>query len=438
LAQQAYLYGYPLVANLRQVRRATTEGIGSVPAARFNTLSHGRALAGPKDTFVSINNDTLYSMAQVDLSVGPVRLTVPDTAGRYYVLQLIDAWTNNFAYIGHRGTGTSAGVFLLVPPGWSGASGDTGGQTVVRFPTRIGTVVGRWACTADDLGTVHRLQDATTLEPVDPSAVPSGLPAPDPATPGDLRFWEELRTWSQAFPPAPRDRKVQAGFSPLGITTTGGSPYADAPEGLAQALVRGEEVGTSFIEQLLETGAGGRMVNGWSLTYDVFDYNLDYFEVGTIDDPRYQIADDRRRLVTRAAAARGGLWGNHAYEAAYIATYVDDRGEPLTGEHTYRLRLHPTPPVGAFWSLTMYDLPDYFLVANELGRYSVGDRTAGLAADEDGGLTIVMSHERPADPKDAANWLPTPRGRFRPMIRMYEPAPEVLDGTYVVPPIVRD
>ncbi len=90
---QAYLYGFPLVFNLDQVTRYTTTGVGANPAARFNTFSHARTLAGPADTFVTINNDTLYSMAQVDLSVGPVELQVPDTAGRYYVLQFVDAWT---------------------------------------------------------------------------------------------------------------------------------------------------------------------------------------------------------------------------------------------------------------------------------------------------------------------------------------------------------
>ncbi|ANS26151.1 hypothetical protein R1CP_07150 [Rhodococcus opacus] len=102
LASRAYIYGFPLVFNLDQVHRYVHEGVGANPAAGFNTFSHARALAGPADTFVTINNDTVYSMAQIDLSVGPVALHVPDAAGRYYVLQFVDAWTNNFAYVGHR------------------------------------------------------------------------------------------------------------------------------------------------------------------------------------------------------------------------------------------------------------------------------------------------------------------------------------------------
>ena len=116
LAAEAFIYGFPLVFNLSQVGRFVREGVGGVPAGPFNTFGHATKLAGPQDTFVSINNDTIYSMAQLDLSGGPVRLRVPDTAGRYYVLQFVDAWTNNFAYVGHRATGTEAGSFCWCRP----------------------------------------------------------------------------------------------------------------------------------------------------------------------------------------------------------------------------------------------------------------------------------------------------------------------------------
>src|SRR6201992_3729948 len=189
LASQAYLYGFPLVFNLEQVRRFVATGVGSNPQAPFNQFSHARTLAGPQDTFVTINNDTLYSMAQLDLSVGPVRLHVPDTDGRYYVLQFVDAWTNNFAYVGHRATGTGEGDFLLVPPGWTGQA--PSGVTVIHVPTRVASIVGRWACAGEpDLPIVHALQDATTLEAADATAHPAGIPAPDTSSPDDLLFWE--------------------------------------------------------------------------------------------------------------------------------------------------------------------------------------------------------------------------------------------------------
>ncbi|WAA67868.1 DUF1254 domain-containing protein [Microbacterium oxydans] len=431
---QAYLYGFPLVFNLDQVIRYTTTGVGANPAAPFNTFSHARTLAGPDDTFVTINNDTLYSMAQVDLSVGPVELRVPDTAGRYYVLQFVDAWTNNFAYVGHRATGTAAGAFLLVPPEWSG---DAGGLTVIRFPTTVASIVGRWAVSDDaDLPTVHALQDATTLRPLDDGASPAGLAEPDPLVPESARFLEKLRVWSQQFPPAPRDVPLQESLAATGITTAGPSPYASISLSEAARLVGDLDAAKEVLHTALTHGSSPEE-NGWKLTFHAFDYNLDYFEIGALDDDRFKMSDPKLRIVERAAAALGGLWGNHPYEAAYIMTYVDDRGEQLTGARTYTLRLDPPPPVAAFWSLTMYSVPDFYLVENPIARYSIGDRTPGLVRDEDGALTITISHEPPAEPTAAANWLPAPAGDFRPVMRMYEPDASVLDGGYTFPAITR-
>ncbi len=118
-------------------------------------------------------------------------------------------------------------------------------------------------------------------------------------------------------------------------------------------------------------------------------------------------------------------------------TYVDDRGQQLNGGSTYRLTLSPTPPVGAFWSLTMYDVPQFFLVDNPMGRYSNGDRTPGTIRDADGGITITIGAEEPADPLARANWLPAPEGDFRPVLRMYTPGSSVFDGTYRIPAIER-
>src|SRR5690242_12277128 len=114
--------------------------MGMSQPAPFNTFSHASRLAGPDNRFVSINNDTIYSIAQVDVSGGPVLLRVPDSAGRYYVLQFVDAWTNNFAYVGRRATGTEAGTFLLAPPGWQAKV--PAGTQVIEFPTTAGTIVG--------------------------------------------------------------------------------------------------------------------------------------------------------------------------------------------------------------------------------------------------------------------------------------------------------
>lgn len=429
LAAQAYLYAFPLVFDLEQVERFVTTGIGALGSASFNELAHARALATPQDDFVSVNNDTLYSIAQLDLSGGPVLLHVPDSAGRYYVMQFVDAWTNNFAYVGKRATGTAAGDFLIVPPGWQGDA--DAAATVIHAPTAIVSIVGRWACEGvDDLPAVHALQDAMTLTAHGAGA---GIPSATASTPA-LDFWEKYRVWSRAFPPAARDLPLQESFAPLGLT--GEVAVDDLDDAAKAALEAGFAKGAAALDAIL-TGGTSPVENGWQLTLHLFDYNLDFFEVGALEDPHWQIADSRARLGGRAAAAKAGLWGNHGYEAAYFMTYVDDQGDPLTGDRIYELRLSPTPPVDAFWSVTMYALPDFYLVANDIGRYSVGDRTPGIVADEDGGVTLTISATAPTDAKARANWLPAPAGAFRPILRMYIPGQPVLHGTYVPPAITR-
>jgi hypothetical protein len=392
-------------------------------------FSHADRLAGPNEQFVSINNDTVYSIANVDVSGGPVRFDVPDTHGRYYVMQFVDAWTNNFAYVGHRATGTEARSFLLVAPDWNEAG--PAGTTVIRLPTTLATIVGRWAVDGDaDMPAVTELQQAVKLTPASPGR---GLPEPDPAVADDLRFFEQMRVWMRAFPPAKRDRDYQQRFESLGLFAAE-SPFADGDAELAAGLRAGLAAGHERMEEILRHMAGPTQ-NGWSLTYHAFDYNLDFFEVGALDDVEWKLPDDPGRYVARSLAARGGLWGNHGYEAAYAMVYVDSDGNELDGSRSYELRFATPPPCDAFWSVTMYDTPDFYLVANPIDRYSIGDRTPGLHHGRDGSLTIVMQPDEPAEPERRANWLPTPSGPFRPILRMYEPDDAVFDGKYELPPI---
>ena len=187
-----------------------------------------------------------------------------------------------------------------------------------------------------------------------------------------------------------------------------------------------------MIEKL--AGASAEPVNGWSTAMHMFDYNLDRLGPGTIDSPEWKIADRKKAYATRAVIARAGLWGNHGYEATYNFAWQDENGDDLDGSRAYELTLVP-PPVEAFWSLTMYDFPNFYLVANPIDRYSLGDRTPGLHYAADGSLTLHLRPDRPPDAAEAANWLPTPSGPFRPILRMYQPTAAALDGSYVIPPI---
>jgi hypothetical protein len=429
VAADAYIYGFPLIFDLQMVGGQAE--LGMITPAPFNSFSHASRLAGPDDRFVSINNDTIYSIAQVDVSGSPVLLRVPDTAGRYYVLQFVDAWTNNFAYVGRRATGTAAGSFLLTPPRWEGNA--PAGAHVIEFPTKVATIVGRWACDGPaDLAAVQALQSNLTLEPSGTPGPGGGIPAPA-TVPDALAFFEQLRTWMQAFPPSAEDQEYQRRFAPLGLLDAA-SPYPDCPRELAQALTAGAEAGKQKMEAALTAGGLAPVVNGWTLTFHSFDYNLDHLGPGTIDSPAWKMPERHASYLARALAARGGLWGNHGYEAAYPMTYTDADGDQLDGRNRYVLRFDHDPPVDAFWSITMYDLPGFYLVANPIGRYSIGDRTPGLRRDPDGSLTIVIQHEQPAD---TSNWLPAPAAPFRPLLRLYQPQAAILDGTYQIPPITK-
>ena len=432
-AAEVFIYGYPLVYSLRETKGFTT-GHSSLPvSAPWNRFGYARELLGPETTFVTPNNDTLYVIAALDLRPGPLVLHVPDTADRYYVLQFVDAWTNNFAYIGRRATGTAEREFLLAGPGDTTEAPD--GMTMVRAPTAVVSIVGRVQINgAADAPAVHALQDEFTLTPLsgDP-APPAGIPDPDPGVGEDLRWWETFRVALAAFPPAAADAPMLAIAETLGLTASA-SPYVDPDPELAEVLVAGAEAGRQQVETLARGGAPPP--SGWLSAMHYFDYNTDHLGPGTIDAPEWRIDDRRTAYATRAAAARAGLYGNHGYEANYEIVFVDGDGDQLTGAHRYELRLETTPPVDAFWSLTMYSVPKFLLVANAIDRYSIGDRTPGLQLADDGSLTIYMQRESPGPDKEP-NWLPTPDGDFRPVMRMYQPRAEVLSGGYALPPIRR-
>lgn len=440
LAAEAFLYGYPLVYNMREIAKFPAGPNLATPAALpYNTFGSARQLLDPTAHFVSPNNDTLYLVAMCDVRNGPLVLHVPDTHDRYYVLQFVDAWTNNFAYIGRRATGTAEGRYLLAAYDYTGSGPD--GMQVVHAPSGLFAIVGRIAVNgAADLPAAHALQDQFTLTPLSvyqgeaaPQAV-DGVPQADPRARDDLRWWEEFRVALAAFPPPAVDAPFLAICESLGLTATE-SPYINPDPALAASLIAGQKAAEEKLEELLKSAV--KPVNGWQNSLRAFDYNDDYFEIGTLKDPQWRIPDRKVAYVTRAVAARAGLWGNHGYEANYQMVYVDADGQPLDSQRRYELHLPTPPPVDAFWSLTMYDAHEFYLVANVAHRYSMGDRTPGLTYGADGSLTIYLQKDSPGADK-ASNWLPTPQqGDFRPIMRLYQPRQPILDGSYVLPGIQR-
>lgn len=439
LAQDAYLYGYPLTECVRTLTMMT-RGIEGAMGAPVNTFWHADRLLDPGfRQVVSPNNDTLYSVAVLDVGPEPVVLHLPETHGRYYVMQCVDAWTNNFAYLGRRATGTEEGVYAFVGPDWEGTLPE--GVAEVKAPTDLMVIIGRTAVSgADDVPAVRALQQQYTLTPLHAwpgAALDIGerrqgdwpFPAPSPGVRADLMVWEEMRVWMQAFPPPADEREYLACFAPLGLIEKE-SPYLDPEPETAAVLTLGRTAAEKGIKAYIRRALP--KVNGWLYTTHLWDYNTRFFEVGTVQEEAWTGGD----FMRRAAAARAGLFGNHGYEAAYPWTYEDGEGDLLTGKHRYLLHFDRLPPVGAFWSVTMYSSPDYLLVENPIGRYSIGDRTPGLQYHDDGSLDIYIQYDSPG-PEKESNWLPAPEGEFRPIMRMYQPDRAVLDGSYLLPPIRR-
>ena len=306
---------------------------------------------------------------------------------------------------------------------------------MIEAPSRVFAIIGRIQVDGEaDLAAVHDLQDQFSLTPFVPSGRSvEGIPTPHADVADDLVFWEKLRLEMAAFPPPTGDAEFVQAAAEFGLTGEE-SPYVVPDPDLHDVLVEAEKQAKARLEELSRTLF--TLVDGWASGLHGFDYNLDRCGPGTIDSPDWKVPDRNTAYVLRAVAARMGLWGNHGYEADYVILWQDAEREFLDGSHTYELTLSPPPPVEAFWSLSMYDEPDYYLVANAIDRFSIGDRTPGLVYNDDGSVTIYMQKDSPGADRES-NWLPAPIGAFRPILRAYQPGAAILDGTYEFPKVKR-
>jgi hypothetical protein len=366
------------------------------------------------------NHDTLYFSGWYDVSREPVILHVPDTAGRYYTIAVTNFWSE-VQHLGRRTTGTVERVFALVPPGFAGALPE--GVIPVTTETPRGWLLGRMLVSgADDAPAALALVDQIWTVPLS-EYVPGEKPALGPESPaaaldalGTLEFFDVMNAALREVPARAADAALLAQLDQVGI-----GPNADfEQEKLGAAERRGLERALEAGRRLL-AASGQRArpgARGWIVPRLVGRYGLDY--------------------LARATVVLNG-YGNLPEESLYAAALVDDRGELLTGRGRYRLRFEKgaLPPVNAFWSLALYDIRSAKLVENEIQRYSLGDRTAGLAYGDDGSLTIALQAEKPSEP--GVNWLPSPRGPlpYIAVMRMYEPRAEALSGEYALPRVLR-
>jgi hypothetical protein len=393
--------------------------------AERNRFYVDRYLATPAVRFIGPNVETIYGFGWIDLNNGPQVLEVPDTADRYYCLQFMDACLQTIDYIGRRTTGTAAGTFLLTGPGWSGEV--PAGMTPRACPTNLMFLLPRMQV-RDAQDPADALESRELLEALSLGALsdyPEGrretiaedeatgprFPALDLAGMGAAyfdRLCEILVTQ-----PLPADEQERfARFAALGIAA-GRKPTDDpAIAPLLEAALDNALRRARGASPMVMLGDGP-----WATSAAISD-------VGSVEP------------LTRAAMNLGAPGYHPAVECIYAALMKAADGSRLSGDESYRIHFPPrgVPPVRAFWSITMYAMPEMKLVENSINRYAIGSNFEDLVYGEDGSLEIMLQRDVPL--QDASNWLPTPEGRFMLMCRFYEPGQELIGGTYSLPPAV--
>jgi hypothetical protein len=411
----AEVWGLPLVM-VSQLR--DTFGC----SIKVNVLYNATMLDGPDTTTVPYpNDDTLYSTAFLDLRAGPQLLRVPSVSGRYVNFQLLDMYTNTIADIGVLTDAGHPGTYAFVGPGWHGTIPK--GDVRIDVPTADAWLLGRTQVKRpSDLPAAVELEAQYSLTALSghgsgTTGGPSALACPAPTLPSStsLGFLDDLGKDMAADPPLAIDGPVVRAMAAAGIGP-GRKPVPASP-GTAAQYRRALRLGA----RLLTGEAGGRSSTIWTGFGQaaVGSYGTDYLE--------------------RALAAKETLGAQVPAQAVYLGANRARSGAAttaLTGTRSYEIRFPagdlPPHGVDGFWSITLYNAAGY-LVANPVNRYSIGNDTPGLVRGANGSLTIVMSVGRPAQTN--INWLPAPTGAFSLVLRVYDPAPSVLDGSWSPPAI---
>jgi len=427
---EAYIYFYPLVT-----MDVTREQINHTPGAPANSLVnrfvHIRTFP-PADfrAVVRPNFDTLYSSAWLDLTKEPMIVSAPDTGGRYYLLPMLDMWTDVFAVPGKRTTGTAAAHFAVVPRGWTGDL--PAGVMRIEAPTPYVWIIGRTQTNGpQDYAAVNKVQDGYTITPLSqwghgpapaqpPLALPLHVTAPAPLelvnTMPPLTYFKRAVELMKVNPPHLTDWSMIARLARIGIEAGRSYEPEKLDPAVQDALKKAAADGLKFMHDKIPTLA--RVVNGWQMNTDTVGVYGNYY-------------------LKRAIIALVGLGVNPPEDAVYPLIVADADGKPPTGDHNYILHFSKAelPPVDAFWSVSMYDA-EGFPVANAINRFALGDRDA-LQYDADGSLDLYVQHDDPGSDR-TANWLPLPSaGTLGLTMRLYAPKAAVLNGSWAPPPLRR-
>ena len=429
----AYLYFYPLVT-MDLTRRQLT-----------NVEPGKGGLGGPPNTFVNIpeypsadmkvvvrpNFDTLYSSAWLDLTEEPVIVSVPDTNGRYYLLPMLDMWTNVFASPGWRTTGTQAGNFAVIPPGWHfGQSKLPEGVQAIYAPTPYVWIIGRTKTDGPpDYDAVHKIQAGFKITPLsrwgkapEPVAVKID-PSVDMKTPPKIQvdrmpaaeYFAYAAELMKLHPPHITDQPIIAQLQRIGIQPGASFDLGKADPTVKQALESAPGDAQKLMAWKVPTLA--RVANGWSMNTDTMGVYGNYY-------------------LKRAIVAQLGLGANLPEDAIYPLNIADEDGRPLDGASNYTIHFDKDalPPVDAFWSITLYD-QDGYQVANSLNRFAVSSWMP-FEYNPDGSLDLYFQNQSPGADKEA-NWLPAPTGPFNLTMRLYAPKSDALTGKWNPPPVTK-
>jgi hypothetical protein len=430
IAVEAYVYFYPLVTmDLTRKQLINSDpkiaGIGGPP----NTFDNIRAYpTADMRAVVRPNFDTLYSSAWVDLRNEPMVVSVPDTGGRYYLLPMLDMWSDVFDSPGWRTTGTKAANFLLAPPGWNGNVPQ--GFTRIDAPTPYVWIIGRTKTDGPaDYAAVHQIQNGYKVTPLSewgkpPVAVKQTIdPSVDVKTPpktqvdtmaGD-KFFAYAAELLKVNPPHITDGPIIARMKRIGFEPGKSFDIAKADATVRKAIDDAPAQAQKLMAWKVPTLA--RAANNWSMNTDTMGVYGNYY-------------------LKRAIVAQVGLGANLPEDAIYPGSIGDENGKPLDGANKYIVRFakNALPPVDAFWSITLYD-SEGFQVANPVNRFAVSSWMP-FKRDTDGSLTLYFQNENPGSDREA-NWLPAPKGPFNLTMRLYAPKSEALTGVWNPPAIKR-
>jgi hypothetical protein len=436
IAEEGFIYGLPLVMNYAVMQEFAVDKNSGQFKAPFNEIDNQHRVATPEDTAViTPNSDTPYSTAWLDLRAEPMVVSVPMVEkDRYYSVQLIDGNTYNYGYIGSRATGTDAGDYLVVGPDWKGDK-PAGIKKVFASTTPFALTLFRTQLfNPEDMPKVEKVQAGYKVQPLSAFAkqpAPPAAPKIDflPATTAGIKanFFQYLDAALQFVPETPKDKAIRARLASIGIGPGKSFEFKDLSLEHKAAILIALKQGDDKVDKFLSSGM--KDINGWN--------------VGAFfgDEAFYN-----GNWLTRAGAAKGGLYGNDAEEAMYPYTRTDGAGETLDGSrHNYTITFPAgeLPPVNAFWSVTMYDGKSQFLIKNPINRYLLNSpMLSSMKKNADGSLTLYIQKDRPGADKET-NWLPAPNDTIYLVMRLYWPkstSPSILPaggGTWKPPAIMK-